>query len=181
VAAFGAGAALLLGGVLFVAGALKICVPRPFQHAVHRLLPESWKGRRTIATAAAPVVGSLELFVGGGLAAAPWVTRDLFIAAAGAAALLFLGFVAVVGYAIRVGTSCGCFASFSEGQAGPTELARSLFLAALSLAVLAMAPSFTTLDEWRWSIVWWAGVCGAALVAWVVLTDRALRIVGDGR
>jgi hypothetical protein len=168
---------LLLGVVLFVAGALKVCLPRPFQHAVHRLLPDSWRGRRTIAAAAAPVVGSLEFSVGVGLAAAPWVTPDLFIAAAAAAAVLFLGFVAVVAYAIRVGTSCGCFASFSDGQAGPTELARTLFLAALSLAVLAMAPSFTTLAGWRWSIAGWAGVCGAALVAWVVVTDRVFKAI----
>lgn len=170
--AFGAGAALFLGIVFLTAGGLKVCVPHPFQHAVYRLLPDRWASRRTVAVVAAPLVGSFELLVGTGLVAAPLFGRALFLLSAVLGAASCLCFVAVVAYAIRVGSSCGCFASFSDGPAGPVELGRSLFLAAVSLAVLAIAPSFKEVNSWRWSIALWAAICLVGLAAWVAVADR---------
>jgi uncharacterized membrane protein YphA (DoxX/SURF4 family) len=127
------GARLLLGGVLVVAGALKLPDPAAAVRAVraYRLLPEALVGPVAFGL---PVV---EVVVGLALLAGVYVRT-----AAIAAAVLMAVFVAAVGSAWARGLQidCGCFGGGGQVAAGrtayPAEVARDvgLLLVALGLA-----------------------------------------------
>jgi hypothetical protein len=135
--AFTDGAALVLGLLLVVSGALKLARPRGFGNAVARLLPKGrdLRGRRIAIQLAGPVVGTVELVLGAGLLLSAQLAPGPAKAVALAVAWLYLLFVVVVVVAVRKGTACGCFDSFSDSTAGPAELARSISLALLAVWV----------------------------------------------
>ena len=126
-------ARLLLGGVLVVAGALKLPDPAAAERAVraYRLLPEALVGPVAFGL---PVV---EIAVGLALLAGVFERS-----AAIAAAVLMAVFVAAVGSAWARGLQidCGCFGGGGQVAAGrtayPGEVARDvgLLLVALALA-----------------------------------------------
>jgi hypothetical protein len=158
------GAALLLGVLLLTAGALKLWRPMAFAHALYRLLPERLTSRSRVALRAAPAVAGLELATGAALVGAPWWPAGVATGAAAAAALLYAAFVGVVGWAVRKGTACGCFSSFSDGPAGGAELGRSLALAALAATALGLRVAATIPTGWRWVALAWLAGLGAATV-----------------
>jgi hypothetical protein len=143
------GAMLVLGFLLVSAGALKLWQPSAVGHAVYRLLPERLPGRLSVARAAAPGIGVVEVAVGLSLLASGELSASWAGAAAAAAAVLYGGFVAVTVVAIRKGTSCGCFHSLSDGVAGGAELGRSIALAGFALLVLARDLLSGPHDPWR--------------------------------
>jgi hypothetical protein len=164
------GAALLLAALLMVAGTLKLLRPKPFIHAVYRLLPRHLVHRETLARLSARLVAPAEVLIGGGLLVAflhPAAWWSVLIDAA--AATLYLGFVGVVRYAIRTGTSCGCFSSFSDGAAGPAELARSVSLAVLAILVLVASPAAGPAS---WGSLLWAAVFALAVFAASTVAGR---------
>jgi hypothetical protein len=166
------GAALFLGGLLVLAGALKLASPASFRHAVYRLLPEHWRRRRLLAFVSAPLAGTTECIVGASLLGAPWLDHLYFVLSAALSAMLYVAFAGVVAYAMRQGASCGCFASFSDGPAGPAELGRAGLLAAIAMAVAVGSANSSGPISWRWPIAAWALACAAVTVMWVVLSDR---------
>ncbi len=128
------GAAVLLAVLLYSAGVLKAARPEPLAAAVRRLLPRrprALAARRLVAEArlfgVAECVIAVLLLVTGGRAA---------VAVAVATVAVFAGFTGAILVAIRRGTACGCWASFSDGPAGGTELARTAVLLVYA-AVLA--------------------------------------------
>ena len=129
----GTAARVLLGGVLVVAGALKLPDPAAALRAVraYRLLPEGLVGPVAFGL---PVV---EIAVGLALLAGVFVRT-----AALAAAALMVVFLAAVGSAWARGLQidCGCFGNGGEVAAGqtayPLEVLRD---AALLLIALALA------------------------------------------
>jgi hypothetical protein len=158
VAGFAGGAALLLAGLLLVAGGLKLLRPKAFAHAVYRLLPKHLARREVGARAAAPVVGGVEVLVGAGLLATAAHPSAVVVACAAA---LYLGFVAVVAFAIRTGKSCGCFGSFSDRTAGGAELGRSVALAVLAVALFVRVLTTAEVSWWQQSAVpWLLGLTG---------------------
>jgi hypothetical protein len=184
-------AALLLAALLLVAGTLKLLRPRPFTHAVYRLLPRHLQHREALARLFARVVAPAELLVGAAVLVAiahpaAWWSIVVF---AGAAAL-YLGFVAVVGFAIRKGTSCGCFTSFSDGAAGPAELTRSVSLSVLGIVVLISALTTDAVSWWVPAALIWLPVlallvAGASALAgrtrpagWLLLGKINSRLAG---
>jgi hypothetical protein len=165
VTAFADGAALLLGLLLASAGALKVVSPRAFEHALYRLLPARFDSVQLVRVAAR-AIGATEVVVGGCLLAVPWASNRFAVAPAAAGAVLYFGFVGVIAVAVRKGTACGCFSSFSDSVAGGAELGRSVALAALALALLSVelvGPA----TGWRWTaLAWLAGLTvGVAAVA----------------
>jgi hypothetical protein len=149
--AFTDGAALVLGLLLVVSGALKLARPRGFGNAVARLLPKGpdLRGRRIAILLAGPVVGSVELALGAGLLLSAQLPTGPAKAVALAVAGLYLSFVVVVVVAVRKGTACGCFDSFSDSAAGPAELARSISLALLAVWVAAETLADGAVDPLR--------------------------------
>jgi uncharacterized membrane protein YphA (DoxX/SURF4 family) len=128
----GTAARLLLGGVLVVAGALKLPDPAAALRAVraYRLLPEAVAGPVAFGL---PVV---EIAVGLALLAGVFVRT-----AALAAAVLMVVFLVAVGSAWARGLQidCGCFGGGGQVAAGrtayPPEVARDVGLLALALAL----------------------------------------------
>lgn len=193
---YGAGAGLLLAIMLLLAGCFKIARPREFAHLVYRLLPAGLRGRRDIAVASGPVVGTAELGLGGALLASP--AGAVTVAALTAA--LFAAFCAVVVIAIRKGTSCGCFGSLSDGVAGAAELSRTLTLAAIAAGLLVVDLTGVAASAWSLRAVpaavalagvvsavsFGAGRWGArrpdaaAARAWMLLGRPRSRIAGAG-
>ena len=120
-----------LGGLLIVAGVLKLADPTAFatQIANYQLLP-----------ALAPVLGATlpatEILVGAGLFAFPWRWRR---AAAAAALALFATFAAAVAsaYFRHINIACGCFGD-GGGSITALTLARNAALLAGTLALLAV-------------------------------------------
>ena len=130
-----------------VAGALRRVVgPRP-AHVLRR-----W-GR---------LLGAWEVL----LAAATVVVGGRLVGVA--LAVTYLGFLGFVVAAVRRGTSCGCWASLTEGPAGGAELGRT--------GVLAAAAVFVAVTGWA------PGVSLAAL-GWAaaLLALMALAAVAGGR
>lgn len=82
-----------------------------------------------------------------------------------ALAVTYLGFLGFVVAAVRRGTSCGCWASLTEGPAGGAELGRTgvLAAAAVVVAVTGWAPGISV------AALGWA----AALLALMVLAAVA--------
>lgn len=167
------GAALLLAGLLILAGGLKVSRPKPFVHAVYRLLPRHVRRRELLARSAPWVVGTTELLVGPALLVAATRPAAWWSAAMiAAAAALYLAFVVVVRYAALKGASCGCFSSFSDGVAGRAELARTLTLAALAVALLVTALITDATSWWRLDALAWLAALGALVVATTALGGR---------
>ena len=125
-------ARLLLGGVLVVAGALKLPDPAAAERAVraYRLLPEALVGPVAFGL---PV---LEIAVGLALLAGVFVRT-----AAVAAAVLLIAFTAAVAsvWARGLQIDCGCFSRGGQVAAGstayPSELARDVVLLLVALAL----------------------------------------------
>jgi uncharacterized membrane protein YphA (DoxX/SURF4 family) len=126
-------ARLLLGGVLVVAGALKVPDPAAAVRAVraYRLLPEVLVGPVAFGLPVLEIAVGLALLVGVAVRTA-----------AVAAAVLMVAFIAAVGSAWARGLQidCGCFGGGGQVAAGrtayPAEVARDvgLLLVALALA-----------------------------------------------
>jgi len=173
VAGIPGGAALLLAGLLTLAGGLKVLRPKPFVHAVYRLLPRHVPRRETLARSAPWVVGAVELLAGPGLLVAASQPAAWWSAAVIAgAAVLYLAFVVVVRYAALKGASCGCFSSFSDGVAGGAELARTLTLAALAVSLLIAALVTDAAAWWRLDALAWLAALGALVVAATAVGGR---------
>lgn len=159
-----AGLALALAAMLIAAGLPKLVRPRHVARALRRAL-----GHRTRLPLelAGRSLGAWELVLATALLTVPRV------AVAAACAATFLGFAAFVVAAVRRGTSCGCWASLSEGPAGGAELARTgtLTLVALGLLVLRLAGAGETavgLAALGWAVTtlgltWLAAVLGGSL------------------
>ncbi|HEV8562793.1 MAG TPA: MauE/DoxX family redox-associated membrane protein [Actinophytocola sp.] len=173
VAGIPGGAALLLAGLLILAGGLKVLRPKPFVHAVYRLLPRHVPRRETLARFAPWVVGTVELLAGPGLLVAASRPAAWWSAAVIAGvAVLYLAFVVVVRYAALKGASCGCFASFSDGVAGGAELARTLTLAALAVSLLITALLTGAASWWRLDALAWLVAFGVLVVIATALGGR---------
>ena len=133
----GTAARVLLGGVLVVAGALKLPDPAAAMRAVraYRLLPEALVGPVAFGL---PVV---EIAIGLALLAGVFVRT-----AAVAAAVLLVVFIGAVGSAWARGLQidCGCFGGGGQVAAGrtayPGEVARDVGLLIVALA-LARRPA----------------------------------------
>ena len=119
-----------LGGLLVVAGALKLRAPVAFatEIANYQLLP-------ALAPYAAAVLPVVELVIGGALVVAPRAWRRA--AALGALALLAT-FTVAVGSAFfrRINIACGCFGTGGGPITGLT-LARNVVLMAAAAAIVA--------------------------------------------
>jgi len=178
------GAALLLGGMLLTAGALKAVAPWYVASALRRVIRS---GSDRALRLAGRLLGAWELALGAALLGTGG--PDGVIVAA-LAVPTFAGFVGFVVLAIRRGAACGCWASLSEGPAGGAELGRAVFLAALAVDLfllrhkstyggVGVPPSAPYVDVWRidghiaglahaagWTSVAWAcGLLGGAYLA----------------
>ena len=120
---------LVIGGLLLVAGALKLRDPTSFatEIANYQLLP-------AVAPVLAAILPALEVVIGAGLIFAPALWRRA--AAAGALGLfvMFTGAVASA-YFRRINIDCGCFGT-GGGPIDALTLLRNLALTAGTLAVL---------------------------------------------
>jgi putative oxidoreductase len=120
-----------LGGLLVVAGALKLRAPVAFatEIANYQLLP-------AFAPYVAAVLPVVELVIGGALVVAPRAWRRA--AALGALALL-AAFTVAVGSAFfrRINIDCGCFGTGGGPITGLT-LARNVALMAAAAAIVAL-------------------------------------------
>lgn len=89
----------------------------------------------------------------------------------------FLGFLGFVVAAVRRGTSCGCWASLTEGPAGGAELARTGVLAAGAayLAVTGWSPGFAWTDAY-WAAAFLALTWLATVVGGRVAPVRSTRV-----
>jgi hypothetical protein len=85
-----------------------------------------------------------------------------------ALAVTYLGFLGFVVAAVRRGTSCGCWASLTEGPAGGAELGRTGVLAAAAVIV---------------AVTGWAPGISVAALGWAaaLLALMALAAVAGGR
>ena len=134
------GIALALALLLAGAGVPKIVSPEHVAGALRRVF------RRPVPPPVGQLLGLWELLAATALVLAGGWVVGLAVAAT------FLGFLGFVVTAVRRGTSCGCWASLTEGPAGGAELARTGTLAAGAtyLAVAGSSPGFT------WSAAGWA-------------------------
>ncbi len=171
--AFMEGGTLLLAALLLGAGAMKLVRPRPFSHALYRLLPVGLAHRPALATAAAPAVGIAELLVGVGLLGSTWWKAE-WSSAAAAGAFLYAAFVGVILVAFRKGSACGCWSSFSDGPAGGAELGRALALAMVAAGVLAAGLLDGPPRSWRWLSPAWALTLAVAVAAVAAIGWRLL-------
>lgn len=124
-----------LGGLLVLAGALKVRAPGAFatEIANYQLLA-------AVAPYVAAALPMIELALGGALIAAPRAWRQ---AAAGGAALLLGGFTVAVGsaYFRRINIDCGCFGT-GGGPITLFTLLRNLGLLGVACALVrAWAPA----------------------------------------
>lgn len=155
-------AALLLAGVLLVAGGAKLFDVAGTRRSVAELgLP------RFLGWPAAIAVPPLELALAAGL-----LVEATSRAAAGVAAGLFGAFAAVLAVAALRGrqASCGCFGRLHEARAGYRAAARSGVLALVAASV-AVTPAGEL--DWRELAIGLA-VAGALVqgVLWIVLLRR---------
>jgi hypothetical protein len=169
------GTSVLLGVLLVVAGMLKLMDPRPFGWAMMRLMPAQWWGWRVAPPSRiGRIVGPSEVAIGVGVVLLPGAAGA---AMAGIAGLLFLGFTAAVLAAIRKGSSCGCWGSFSDGPAGGAELGRVVALAIVAVALAVSRPLSGDNVQLSWPALVWALV----LLACVGVAARAGGIVMPAR
>jgi len=128
-----------LGGLLIVAGALKVRAPGAFatEIANYQLLPAVAPYLPPYLAAGLPTI---ELALGGALLVAPRAWRQ---AAALGAALLLVGFTTAVGsaYFRHINIDCGCFGT-GGGPITFVTLLRNLALLAIACALVRFqAPS----------------------------------------
>jgi hypothetical protein len=127
------GFALALAGLLVSAGVPKLWRPGHVAGALRRVFgPKPARRLRLFGR----LLGAWELL----LAAAVVLVGGRVVGAA--LAVTFAGFLGFVVAAVRRGSSCGCWASMTEGPAGGAELGRTGVLAAASVyvAVTGWAP-----------------------------------------
>jgi uncharacterized membrane protein YphA (DoxX/SURF4 family) len=125
-------ARLLVGGVLVVAGAVKLPDPAAAERAVraYRLLPEA------LVPAAAFGLPVVEIAVGLALVVGVWVRTTALVAA-----LMLAVYIAAIAsvWARGLSIDCGCFGSGGQVAAGetsyPTEIARDVGLLVVALAL----------------------------------------------
>jgi hypothetical protein len=171
-ASYVVGVALLLGALLVIAGLMKLARPRAFEHAVHRLLPGRHAWETTIAKLAPACVGTTELLLGAGMlgiASWPSPVRGVVLIASSA---LYLAFSGVVVIAIRKGTACGCYSSFSDGPAGGVELGRSLALALAAISTTSLYLTGTPALRIDLAAAGWVAASAAVTVVVAALTAR---------
>jgi hypothetical protein len=179
VSALQEGAGLLIGALLACAGLLKLAYPRAFMRAVRRLLPARARWAQTGAWIAAPTVGTAELAIGVTVAMTPWLASPLGLAGVAAASVFTTAFVVVVRVAIRKGAACGCWSSFSDATAGGGELARTLWLATVSFALLPTDIVLGPPERWHWAAVGWLALLAAGMVGATLGGQKLLP--ADGR
>jgi hypothetical protein len=127
-----AAASIVISVLLCSAGILKLVDPRPFGWAMLRMIGPKWTGWRVVpARRTGRIVGTIEVSTGSALLILPGTAGRL---ASVVTAALCLAFVAAVVRAIRRGTSCGCWASFSDGVAAGAELGRAMSVAGIAVA-----------------------------------------------
>jgi hypothetical protein len=172
--AFSSGAALLLVLLLMSAGSMKLLRPSGFVRAVHRLLPARLRFAAHIAKLSAPVVSTCEVGLATLLLVARWWETSWLPEVSLAVAVVCSGFVLVVAIAVRKGTSCGCFSSFSDQVAAGGELGRSLALAAIAWALFVVAAGATaqSVYGWRWVDPVWFVLLAMVMVAADILGGR---------
>ena len=123
-----------LGGLLIVAGALKLRAPGAFatEIANYQLFP-------AVAPYVAAILPVLELVVGGALVVAPRAWRR---AAALAALGMLAAFTVAVGsaYFRRINIDCGCFGT-GGGPITALTLARNVGLMTVAVAIVALEAS----------------------------------------
>lgn len=173
------GASLLLGALLVTAGFMKVVRADDFRLAVARLVPETW--RHSFLPVAVRGLGWLELLVGAAVISAPVAPRGVALGAQAACAFLYLGFIGVVGRAIRVGARCGCFSSLSDGPSGGAELGR-----AMALGILAVVALVARLDGWAalrptLSMFAWTGVLALGVASSAAVGSRVWRASAEGK
>ena len=154
------GFALALAGLLVTAGAPKVWRPAHVAGALLRVFGP--RGRTHVLRRHGRLLGVWELL----LAAAVVLVGGRVTGVA--LAVTFAGFLGFVVVAVRRGSSCGCWASLTEGPAGGAELARTGLLAAAAVyvAVTGWPPGVTA------AALGWAGVLLAAMVAAAVVGGR---------
>ena len=146
------GFALALAGLLVSAGAPKLLSPGHVAGALRRVFGPR---RSTHALRRyGRLLGAWELL----LAAAVVLVGGRVTGVA--LAVTFAGFLGFVVVAVRRGSSCGCWASLTEGPAGGAELART--------GVLAAAAGYVAVTGWppgvSLSALGWAAVLLAVMV-----------------
>jgi uncharacterized membrane protein YphA (DoxX/SURF4 family) len=132
---------VILGGILLVAGALKVAHPAELASAIagFRLLPAAIVGPLALA------LPYLELLLGGYLVAGLF-TRTI-AAIVSAQFLLYAG--AVASAVVRhIPANCGCFGPNDTAVADWPHVASDLLLAAASAFVAFRAPGALAVDRW---------------------------------
>lgn len=146
------GFALALAALLVSAGVPKLWRPGHVAGALRRVFGPRpahvlrWWGR--LLGAWELLLAAAAVFVGGRVTGA-------------ALAVTFLGFAGFVVAAVRRGSSCGCWASMTEGPAGGAELART--------GVLAAAAVFVAVTGWPPGI-------GPAALGWAAALLTAMVV-----
>lgn len=141
------GVALALAILLAGAGAPKLWRPGYVASALRRVFR---RGRLPVLRVAGRLLGAWELLLAAALLTVGGVASVLV---AVATAVTFTGFLGFVVVAVRRGTSCGCWASLTEGPAGGAELART---GVLSAAAVALPFAGVREPGIGWPVVGWA-------------------------
>ena len=157
------GFALALAGLLVSAGVPKLWRPGHVAGALRRVFgPKPAHRLRLFGR----LLGAWELL----LAAAVVLVGGRVVGAA--LAVTFAGFLGFVVAAVRRGSSCGCWASMTEGPAGGAELGRTGVLAAASVyvAVTGWAPGVGL------PALWWTAALLALMVLAAVVGGRVAPV-----
>jgi hypothetical protein len=167
-AALSQGFALALAGLLVSAGAPKLWRPGHVAGALRRVFGP--RGSTSALRRHGRLLGAWELL----LAAAVVLVGDRVTGVA--LAVTFAGFLGFVVVAVRRGSSCGCWASLTEGPAGGAELART--------AVLAAAAGYVAVTGWPRGVsvaaLGWAGALLAVMVLAAVAGGRFAPVRSAG-
>jgi len=129
------GSVLALAVVLGTAGAPKLVRPDHVAAALRRVFDPRRAVRRDVLITAGRLLGAWELALAVALLV---VGGPPSVAVAAAAAATCAGFTGFVVAAIRRGSSCGCWASLSDGPAGGSELGRAAMLAVAAIGLLVL-------------------------------------------
>jgi hypothetical protein len=159
------GIAIALGGLLVLAGALKLWRPSSFGWALLRLFPIGWSGWKLVRPfRVATAVGLIEVTVGIGVIAGRGSVGQ---AMAMATAILFVSFTVVVAVAVRNGVGCGCWSSLSDGPATGAEMGRALLLAAFAAGLALLRWQGSSGPEWSLGAGGFA--LGVLISAWTAM------------
>lgn len=165
-AGFSWAASVYLASVLAGAGLLKVAKPATLRITLTKLAPRVWRGGMT-PRLAVQLIAAWELLLAATLLLGLSHPK-LAVAGGLSAAATFSLFVGAVVAAIRKGQSCGCFGSLSRGVAGGAELARTL-----TMALIALALAFTEVVAKAREVS--LGTSGIILFALIVMTIVATR------